>query len=159
MVMRPPAYAQRRGFRFNLSDLAGGEPLVLTPGEPFDFDKLRKTSTLDEAQQIAVVQALSTGLTLIQGPSGTGKSYTGVAIIKSLLSNRKAADLGPIICVCFTNHALDQLLEHLLKNGVKQIIRLGSRSKSEILQDFNLRHVAKGIEPTKTEKHDRWQHN
>ena len=159
MAMQPPAYTQRRGFRFNLSCLTGGEPLVLTPGQPFDFEKLRKNSTLDDAQQAAVVQALGTGLAFIQGPPGTGKSYTGVNIIKALLSNRKAAELGPIICVCFTNHALDQLLEHLLKDGVKQIIRLGSRSKSEILQDFNLQHVAKGIEVTKTEKHDKWQHN
>ena len=42
----------------------------------------------------------------------------GVAIIKALLHNRKAADLGPIICVCYTNHVLDQLLEHLVKDGV-----------------------------------------
>jgi hypothetical protein len=47
------------------------------------------------------------GLALIQGPPGTGKSYTGVAIIKALLGNRKAEELGPIICVCYTNHALD----------------------------------------------------
>jgi AAA domain len=159
MVMQPPAYAQRRGFGFNLSCLTGGEPLVLTPGKRFDFEKLRKNSTLDDAQQVAVVQALGTGLAFIQGPPGTGKSYTGVNIIKALLSNRKAAELGPIICVCFTNHALDQLLEHLLKDGVKQIIRLGSRSKSEILQEFNLQQVAKEIEVTRVEKHEKWQHN
>ena len=95
-VMQPPTYTRKRGFSFNLSCLAGGDALALTPGEPFDFEKLRKASTLDEAQQIAVVQALSIGLALIQGPPGTGKSYTGVAIIKALLSNRKAAELGPI---------------------------------------------------------------
>jgi hypothetical protein len=35
-------------------------------------------------------------------------------IIKALLHNRKVADLGPIICVYYTNNALDQLLEHLV---------------------------------------------
>lgn len=159
LATQPPAYTRRRGFKFNLSCLTGGEPLELTPGKPLDFEKLRKTSTLDEAQQVAVVQALSMGLALIQGPPGTGKSYTGVAIIKALLGNLKAAELGPIICVCYTNHALDQLLEHLLKDGVKQVIRLGSRSKSEMLQNFNLHHVSKEIVHTKTEKHDKWQHN
>ena len=157
-VIKPPAYATKRGFSFNL-DVLAGVPLTLTPGQSFDFTKLDGGSTLDEAQQFAVIQALSTGLALIQGPPGTGKSYTGVAIIKALLHNRKSADLGPIICVCYTNHALDQLLEHLVKDGVMQVIRLGSRSKSDLLQDLTLHHVREGVVPTKTEKHDKWEHN
>ena len=157
-VMKPPAYATKRGFTYNL-DVLAGVPLTLTPGQWFDFTKLSGGSTLDEAQQFAVIQALSTGLALIQGPPGTGKSYTGESIIKTLLHNREAADLGPIICVCYTNHALDQLLEHLVKGGVSQIIRLGSRSKSEVLQTHTLRNVAEGVVPTRTEKHDRWEHN
>ncbi|KAF2793162.1 hypothetical protein K505DRAFT_350116 [Melanomma pulvis-pyrius CBS 109.77] len=157
-VVKPPAYATKRGFSFNL-DIIAGVPLALNPGEPFDFIKLNGGSTLDEAQQFAVVQALSTELTLVQGPPGTGKSYTGETIIKILLHNRKSANLGPIICVCYTNHALDQLLEHLVNGGVKQVIRLGSRSKSEILQNLTLHNVAKEAVPTKTEKHDKWEHN
>ncbi|KAL9119512.1 MAG: hypothetical protein Q9187_003935 [Circinaria calcarea] len=157
-VIKPPAYATKRGFSFNL-DVLAGVPLTLKPGQSFDFTKLDEGSTLDEAQQFAVIQALSTGLALIQGPPGTGKSYTGVAIIKALLHNRKAAELGPIICVCYTNHALDQLLEHLVKDGVMQVIRLGSRSKSDLLQNLTLRNVAQEAVPTKTEKHDRWEHN
>jgi hypothetical protein len=157
-VVKPPAYATKRGFSFNL-DILAGVPLTLTPGQPFDFTKLGGGSTLDKAQQFAVIQALSTGLALIQGPPGTGKSYTGVAIIKALLHNRRAADLGPIICVCYTNHALDQLLEHLVKDGVRQVIRLGSRSKSDLLQKLTLHHVREGAEPTKTEKHDKWENN
>lgn len=158
VVINPPAYATRREFSFNL-DVIAGVPLTLKPGQAFDFDKLNESSTLDEAQQHAVIRALSTGLALIQGPPGTGKSYTGVAIIKTLLHNRSTADLGPIICVCYTNHALDQLLEHLVKDGVNQIIRLGSRSKSDLLQNLTLRHVAQEAVPTKTEKHDKWEHN
>ena len=157
-VIKPPAYATKRGFSFNL-DILSRVPLTLKPGQAFDFIKLGGGSTLDEAQQSAVINALSTGLALIQGPPGTGKSYTGEAIIKTLLRNREEADLGPIICVCYTNHALDQLLEHLVKGGVKQVIRLGSRSKSDVLQNLNLRNVAKEVVPTKTEKHDRWEHN
>jgi len=157
-VIKPSTYATKKGFSFNL-DVLAGVPLTLKPGQSFDFTKLDGGSTLDEAQQFAVIQALTTGLTLIQGPPGTGKSYTGKVIIKTLFHNRKAADLGPIICVCYTNHALDQLLEHLVKGGVKQVIRLGSRSKSEVLQDLTFRNVAQGVVPTKTEKHDKWEHN
>ena len=110
-----PAYSRKRGFTFNLETLTGGEPLRLEPGKPFDDTILREKSTLDDAQRLSTINALRSCLALIQGPPGTGKSYTGVAIIKALLKNRKAANLGPIICVCYTNHALDQLLEHLVR--------------------------------------------
>ena len=40
-----------------------------------------------------------------------------------------------------------------------QVIRLGSRSKSDLLQTLTLRHVAEEAVPTKTEKHERWEHN
>ena len=158
VVIKPPAYATKRGFSFSL-DVLAGVPLSLTPGQPFDYTKLEEGSTLDEAQQLAVIQALSLGLACIQGPPGTGKSYTGGALIKTLLKNRKAANLGPIICVCYTNHALDQLLEHLVADGIGQVIRLGSRSKSEVLQNLTIRHVAQEVVPTKIEKHNKWKHN
>lgn len=157
-VANPPAYATKRGFGFNL-DVLAGVPLTLKPGQPFDSSKLEEGSTLDEAQRFALIKALSTGLALIQGPPGTGKSYTGGAIIKTLLYNRREVDLGPIICVCYTNHALDQLLEHLVKDGISQVIRLGSRSKSALLQSLTLRRVTEKAMPTKTEKHDKWKYN
>ncbi|KAI8296356.1 Helicase required for RNAi-mediated heterochromatin assembly 1 [Colletotrichum sp. SAR11_240] len=81
----------------------------------------------------------------------TGKSYTGEALIKVLLANKSKAKLGPIICVCYTNHALDQLLEHLIDGKVRNIIRIGSRSKSDRLQSVNLREVVKGITRTAAE--------
>jgi hypothetical protein len=55
--------------------------------------------------------------------------------------------------VCYTNHALDQLLEDLLDNGItSQIIRVGSQSKSKRLQPLNLRNVVRGVEKTRMEK-------
>lgn len=62
-----------------------------------------------------------------------------------------------MICVAYTNHDLDQLLEHLIKEGVEQLIRLGSRSRSELLQDLNLHHILKEIRPTKIEGHEKYQ--
>lgn len=152
-----PAYSSTRGFTFNLETLTGGERLRLTPGQPFDNTLLRENSTLDEAQQLSTINAFRRCISLIQGPPGTGKSYTGVAIIKALLKNRDAAKLGPIICVCYTNHALDQLLEHLVKDGVEQLIRLGSRSKSELLQDLTLHHISKKARATKVEGHETYE--
>ena len=153
----PPRYAMKPGFRFDLASLVNGENLQLTPGQAFDHAKLQQHSTLDEPQQNAVIDALTRKLALIQGPPGTGKSYTGVALIKVLLDNAKAADLGPIICVCYTNHALDQLLEHLVINGVEQIIRIGSRSKSALLKALNLREVSKQADSTSVERREAWQ--
>ena len=153
-----PAYSRRPGFGFNLETLTGGERLRMIPGQPFDDAIIREKSTLDDAQRLSTLNAFRSCIALIQGPPGTGKSYTGVAIIKALLENRNEAQLGPIICVCYTNHALDQLLERLVKDGVEQLIRLGSRSKSEILQDLNLRAVSKEIRPTKTESYERHLH-
>ncbi|KAL1383418.1 helicase [Phyllosticta capitalensis] len=154
----PPSYAQKQGFRFDLkSATKGNSSLFLHVDRFFDHEKLDQASELDEAQSKAVVDSLSRRLALIQGPPGTGKSYTGVALIKILLDNRKAAKLGPIICVCYTNHALDQLLDHLLDENVGQIVRIGSQSKSERLKALNLREVCRKIDRTKVEKHRDWE--
>lgn len=55
---------------------------------------------------------------------------------------------GPLLCICYTNHALDQFLEGILKimdtHGMDpKIVRVGGRSKSEVLSEFNLREIAR----------------
>ncbi len=72
---------------------------------------LHECTILDVAQAAAVRLALSSELALIQGPPGTGKTFLGVLIAKVLLQNRPQAERGPILTVCYTNHALDQFLE------------------------------------------------
>ncbi|KAF9100396.1 hypothetical protein BGX29_006633 [Mortierella sp. GBA35] len=72
-------------------------------------------------------------------PPGTGKTKIGIDIMRTLLHNRAAMNCGPILCICYTNHALDQFLEHLLdKKITTSIVRIGARSKSERLEDYNL---------------------
>ena len=137
--------------------MVGGEQLKLTPGQFFNDNTLREKSTFDDVQQLFTIYTLRSCFAFIQSPPGTGKSYTGVIIIKALLKNRNSAQLGPIICVCYTNYALDQLLEHLVKDGVEQLIRLGSKSKSELLQDLNFHHISKEFRPTKIESHEKYQ--
>jgi hypothetical protein len=153
----PPAYAQQRGFSFNMQSIMDpNETLFLQPAKSFNLSKFQKSSPLDDLQAEAVVHALRTRLALIQGPPGTGKSFCGVGIIGVLLDNDKFGvtfedgvahrfkpDLGPILAVCYTNHALDQLLEHLVKSGVEKVIRIGSQSKSEILKPLNLNKVVR----------------
>ncbi|GIZ38336.1 hypothetical protein CKM354_000175600 [Cercospora kikuchii] len=142
---QPPAYSVRGGFQYNLRGLipeAQLERYHITGDAKQDINSALELSGLDESQRDAAQHAFTHAIGLIQGPPGTGKSYTGVKIIQALLDNKDAADLGPIICVCYTNHALDQLLEHLLDAGVTQIARIGSQSKSARLAGVNLRTLA-----------------
>ncbi|KAE8354048.1 hypothetical protein BDV28DRAFT_96047 [Aspergillus coremiiformis] len=159
--MPPPKYAVAPEFSFNLRCLMKDRSDVLVrPSQPVDLGKLQEQSTLDDAQAQALVHTLQRKIGLIQGPPGTGKSYTGVALIKVLLANKAMVrpGLGPIICVCYTNHALDQLLEDLLNDKVTtQIIRIGSQSKSQSLQPLNLRAAVRQLERTKLEKEEYWK--
>ena len=43
-----------------------------------------------------------------------------------------------ILVLSYTNHALDQFIEELAKFHPKNIVRVGGRSKSESLKQFNL---------------------
>ncbi|TKA83010.1 hypothetical protein B0A55_00845 [Friedmanniomyces simplex] len=129
----PPNYATRPGFRYNLSAVTNaGTQLYMTPARNTEETTAELTahSSLDFGQAQSVVSSLSRSLALIQGPPGTGKSYTGVQLIKILLDNKKAGKLGAIICVCYTNHALDQGLERLVDEGVHNVVRIGGSSKS-----------------------------
>jgi hypothetical protein len=156
--IEPPAYTKRRGFRYDLSSLSPtNENSTLDVDDPIDASVLSAQTTLDKAQAEALVSALCRSVALIQGPPGTGKSYTGVALMKVLLANKDEARLGPVLIVTFTNHALDGPLEHAVDAGVKQVIRIGSKSKSEKLADLNLRVVAQKEERTKLEKHENWE--
>ena len=152
--MPPPKYALMPGFRFDFSGIMrDNAPVTYALGEKLDKSRCQ----LDESQADALVDCLHRSLALIQGPPGTGKSFTSVALMKVLLAVQVQAGLGPIICVCYTNHALDQLLESLIKQGVQHIIRLGSRSQSEILQKRNLRIVARSMPSTSGEKKHIWE--
>ncbi|CAI7619248.1 unnamed protein product [Penicillium glandicola] len=158
--MAPPLYASQPGFGFNLRCIMKDDTnFYVRVNQPSDVRYVQDHSTLDGAQAHALISCLKRKLGLIQGPPGTGKSYTGVALVKVLLANKDAARarLGPILCVTYTNHALDQLLEALLDNKVtSQIVRIGSQSKSERLEKFNLQTVAKDTARTKMEKKERW---
>ncbi|KAK5702101.1 hypothetical protein LTR97_004921 [Elasticomyces elasticus] len=158
MDLAPPIYALKPDFSYDLSSITDdGTCIRLSPalelGET--ISELAAHSTLDHGQAEAVVYSLSRSLALIQGPPGTGKSYTGVQLIKVLLDNKKAGDLGPIICVCFTNHALDQGLERLVDEGVQKIVRIGGNSKSARLAGVNLREIAQNPVLTRTESTER----
>jgi uncharacterized protein YjaG (DUF416 family) len=52
---------------------------------------------------------------------------------------------------------LDQFLEHLINVGVTKIIRVGGQSKSQILENHNLRQLKRTETNTRSEKSQAWQ--
>ena len=102
---------------------------------------------LDNSQFEAIHTALTREFVITQGPPGTGKTYIGLKIVKALLHNNgvwsKHPDTGdpdprPMLIVCYTNHALDQFLEGIIRFYKGDILRVGGRSNSEIVKDYNL---------------------
>ncbi len=69
----------------------------------------------------------------------TGKTFIGSLIAQIIRDNSDES----ILCVCYTNHALDQFLEHMLKRGEKRLVRIGGRTKSEALKKFGLKALSK----------------
>ena len=50
-------------------------------------------------------------------------------------------DLRPILIMCNTNHALDQFLEGIAEFHQDHILRIGGRSKSKSLEQYNLSNI------------------
>ncbi|PGG95383.1 hypothetical protein AJ79_10093, partial [Helicocarpus griseus UAMH5409] len=156
----PPFYARDKDFTYSL------DPILKTKGDRLSFsprvsaddasmiDKLEARTTLDRGQCQALMAALTREFAFIQGPPGTGKSYLGVQLMRVILASKETASLGPVIVVCYTNHALDQFLEHLVETGIERVIRIGSQSKSEALKGKNLRIVSQGERKTKSEGYE-----
>uniref|UniRef100_A0A4W6EBA4 Zinc finger NFX1-type containing 1 n=1 Tax=Lates calcarifer TaxID=8187 RepID=A0A4W6EBA4_LATCA len=145
--VRPPAYLRGTDV-YNLSSIA--EPDCKDRMLPFHslteeaWPRMEELG-LDESQMKALQLALTKELAIIQGPPGTGKTYVGLKIAEALLTNQKLwrdqHGKGPILVVCYTNHALDQFLEGIHKFLQQGIVRVGGRSNSEVLKRFTLREL------------------
>ena len=97
---------------------------------------------LDDSQRHAFFAALTQRFSVIQGPPGTGKTYLGLRIVQTLLKNKGVWNGdhrdSPILVICYTNHALDQFLEGILKITEK-IVRIGGQSKCTALNEYSLK--------------------
>jgi len=98
---------------------------------------------LDKSQLEAVKSALTSEVAVVQGPPGTGKTYIGLKIAEVLLLNDAVwnTSKGPILVLCYTNHALDQFLEGIMNFHDQHIVRVGSRSKNEALAKYSLSNL------------------
>jgi helicase required for RNAi-mediated heterochromatin assembly 1 len=105
---------------------------------------------MDTSQLAACKRILTKQLAMVQGPPGTGKTFTSVSALRAMIENMKPGE-PPIIIAAQTNHALDQLLNHILVFE-RAIVRLGGRSSFEnttIRQRtlYNLRLIHRGQVP------------
>lgn len=114
-----------------------------------DLQPLLKTKDqiiLDGSQAESFLVGLTRRVSLIQGPpgaysfllrrifclgddlTGTGKSFLGALLAKAIHDYTDQS----ILVVCFTNHALDDILTSLLEIGIPQdsMVRLGSKATS-----------------------------
>lgn len=94
----------------------------------------------DESQLHAFKAALTKQLAIIQGAPGTGKTFLGLKIVKTLIHNCDVwiTRIAPILILCYTDHALDQFLEGILDEvGPKDIVRVGGLSHFQKLKPHN----------------------
>ncbi|KIO17985.1 hypothetical protein M407DRAFT_32351 [Tulasnella calospora MUT 4182] len=155
VTINPPAYVTPQ-FAFNLDSLFDCNPPVKLSLRPYDElsvqkarEALKGRSRLDPSQADAMINALTSEVSLIQGPPGTGKSFTGVELLRVLISNR----IRPILLIAFTNHALDNIITHVLDKGLtKEIIRLGSRSSDETVAEYTLETIMRTKPRTQADK-------
>ncbi|KAG1844511.1 P-loop containing nucleoside triphosphate hydrolase protein [Suillus subalutaceus] len=106
-------------------------PLAMNPS--MDLKRLLELSSsivLDKSQAASLLAGLTQKLSLIQGPPGTGKSFIGALLAKAIHDHTEQK----ILVVCYTNHALDQFLEDLMKIGIPDtsMVRLGSRANAQV---------------------------
>lgn len=156
-LVPPPLYARDGSFNFDLKSILKDTTTTLTLNPRSSnkdiLQKLEQSTSLDPGQCEAMIVALTHEFALIQGPPGTGKSYLGVQIMRVLIENKDAAKLGPIVVVCYTNHALDQFLEHLIAVGIEKVIRIGGHSPSQVLEGKNLRLISRNEVKTGVERY------
>lgn len=108
--------------------------------------ELHLLGSINQSQRAAIKLALSKRVALIQGPPGTGKTFLGVRIAEIIHRNTPER----ILCVCFTNHALDSFLLDLHAAGIDKIARIGGRCTSEQLDQFSIHRLVQAHQGERT---------
>lgn len=116
-------------------ELLAARPVKITvPGrENYEFPHAIQHSIASDSSQLeSALNAMQTRISVIQGPPGTGKTYIGVQLVRALVADSTPEDPVRILCLCYTNHALDSFLEALIDNAgisINDVVRLGSSPK------------------------------
>jgi len=113
------SFGQKKNHKVNELVILGKKPL-------FKSIQYTKLEGLDQSQQEAIQLALNAkDYCLIQGPAGTGKTYT-IAKLVEFLRNKNQK----VLLTAYTNTAVDNMIKQYLKlskivESRKEIVRLG----------------------------------
>ncbi|KAM3128027.1 hypothetical protein pb186bvf_019873 [Paramecium bursaria] len=92
------------------------------------------------SQVEAIQLMLRQGIGIVQGLPGTGKTFCGA--LAKFYRQRSKKDMEhnrPILILCYTNHALDQFLNHILAfTNKSKVVRIGGRCQDEEIQELLL---------------------
>ena len=87
----------------------------------YDLELNPEDLGFNKSQMSAFKMALTKNVAVIQGPPGTGKTYVGQKIARVLLQSstlrQNENEPSPILMVSYTNHALDDFLSGLPREG------------------------------------------
>ncbi|KAK6343004.1 hypothetical protein TWF718_008382 [Orbilia javanica] len=99
-------------------------------------------TSMDKSQLEAVQRILTKELAIVQGPPGCGKTFVSTKSLAAMVASSKAGD-PPIIVACQTNHALDQLLRHVI-DFEPLVVRLGGRTQDTgVVRERTLYNIRK----------------
>ena len=110
---------------------------------------------LNKYQHEALKHALTHEIALIQGPPGTGKTFIGKKIVEALLVNKTKWDkrgTSPILVVCYTNQALDQFLEKLIKSDIIKKLDGNSRPYGNVINSHKIVRIGGGCRSGEVEE-------
>jgi hypothetical protein len=119
--IQPPSYVRPKD-NYRFSNVFDGGKTNFCVLDEWPINEIE--TSLDDSQMKALNQALTKELSIIQGPPGTGKTFVGLKLMRALLDNSNLRRQTPILVICYTNHALDQFLEGVLKMD-QNIVRIG----------------------------------
>ena len=106
-------------------------------------------TTLDEHQLKAIRHALVRRVACVHGPPGTGKTFIGIALVRSIMTLADRPP-GPVLVLTYKNHALDEFLKEMLKCFPGEVVRIGGRSKEPELDACNLMEIKRNIRKGKS---------
>ena len=147
--IRRPLYLNRGNSVFKMGDVLEFEK---DTHHSSSFDIISEwpsygTTKLNKYQHEALKHALTHEIALIQGPPGTGKTFIGKKIVEVLLINKAKWDnrgTSPILVVCYTNQALDQFLEKLIKSDIIKKLDGNSRPHGNIINSHKIVRIGGG---------------
>ncbi|KAI1635216.1 P-loop containing nucleoside triphosphate hydrolase protein [Biscogniauxia mediterranea] len=117
-------------------------------------DQLSPYTNLDNSQLNAVHRILTKELAIVQGPPGTGKTFTSVQALQILLQSQEESGNRVIVVAAQTNHAVDQILVHLINLGFN-VVRLGGRTQNEEIKRYSMYNLRRRSMPPSFLRADR----